>query len=446
MVWLYPAALLGLFALALPLLIHLLVHRRAERLLFPTLRFVRPTRLASIRRQLIDDVPLLLVRAAIVAAAAAAVAGPLVVTPARRATWKARVVRAIVVDAGVVDARVQQEASTAFRSTVIQTTSVAEGLRRAVGWLREAPPATREIVALSPFPISSVSGADMAAIPSDVGIRFVRAGSLPAVLTEGARPSLGPSADSARAERHARSVVLDGERTRVLDLADGDAMIPVAIEAPEDSRSAAGAALAAVLSQRVLAPAPDRAARLVLVGAPAYASALSAASPVRLAWMADAVAAIARDEQLSAAARSIAGGLTDRRFTRPPWQPLFEGSAPIAAAAADGARLLIVSAAPVRDVASPLLLRAIFNSLAPRNDLSRGEVLPIPDADLRAWERRAAPVDAPDLSRAEKDDRRWLWGAALALLAVEAWLRRKRARSAAALSARDRSTEVADVA
>jgi hypothetical protein len=75
-IWLNPLALFALAALAAPILIHILVQRRAERLSFPTLRFLQPTRLAAIRRHLLEDVGLLAVRAAILATAVAALARP----------------------------------------------------------------------------------------------------------------------------------------------------------------------------------------------------------------------------------------------------------------------------------------------------------------------------------------------------------------------------------
>jgi len=96
MVWFFPAAWFALAALAAPLVIHLLAHHRARPLAFPTLRFIRPTRLAAIRRRALEDVVLLTARMGILAAAVAAFAGPLLVTPARRASWNARLVRAIV--------------------------------------------------------------------------------------------------------------------------------------------------------------------------------------------------------------------------------------------------------------------------------------------------------------------------------------------------------------
>src|ERR1700704_1365916 len=96
MFWLNPSALFALAAVAAPILIHILIQRKAERFPFPTLRFLQPTRLAAIRRHLIEDWPLLAIRVALLAAAAAALAGPLIVTSARRQAWDRRVARAIV--------------------------------------------------------------------------------------------------------------------------------------------------------------------------------------------------------------------------------------------------------------------------------------------------------------------------------------------------------------
>ena len=47
-----------------------------------------------------------------------------------------------------------------------QAASLADGIRRAVLWLDAAPPARREIVIASPFPIGSITQADVAAVPA----------------------------------------------------------------------------------------------------------------------------------------------------------------------------------------------------------------------------------------------------------------------------------------
>jgi len=42
--WLSPVALFAMAAVAAPILIHILIHRRAQPFAFPTLRFLQPMR------------------------------------------------------------------------------------------------------------------------------------------------------------------------------------------------------------------------------------------------------------------------------------------------------------------------------------------------------------------------------------------------------------------
>ena len=408
---------------------HLLVHKRAEPLVFPTLRFVLPTRLAAIRRQFLDDVPLLLVRAAILGAATAAMAAPFVMTTSRRTAWNARVVRAIVIDGESARPLAQQEVDTAFRATVIKAQTISDGVKRAVTWMGNAPPAKLEIVVVSAFPIGSLNASDVIAIPAGVGVRFVRVGSLPRTASSDARSTLGAASNPVRARLHLRSVMLDAGATRVAEKDGDETTLPVNVDASQADRPAVDAALAAVLAEGVFAPAPNHAARLVVVGAPGYADALASAQAMSQRWMADGAAAIARDAEFAAAARVATAHLADSRFTQAPWQPLGDDPRPFAAAAASGDRLLIVSAAAARDFATPLLLRATLNSLAPRPSPFQVEVLAIPDATLGNWQRPPGDVMAPDNRRLDEDDRRWLWAAALALLAVEGWMSRARSAS-----------------
>ena len=182
--WQSPAALFALAAIAAPVLIHILVHRRAETFAFPTLRFLQPTRLAAIRRHVLEDAPLLAVRAAILVTAVVALAGPLVVTPARRHAWDQRVVRAVVRDA---DAAAAQSGVGSVEETALRreftAASLRDGIHRAIAWLESSPPARRELVVASRFPVGSITAADIATIPAVIGIRLERAGTLPATQT-----------------------------------------------------------------------------------------------------------------------------------------------------------------------------------------------------------------------------------------------------------------------
>jgi len=404
-IWLNPFALLGLAAVAAPILIHILVQRRATPFPFPTLRFLRPTRLAAIRRHLLDDVPLLAVRIAAIAAAAGALAGPLLLTPARRAAWNARLARATVSE-GAAASFQGAEASYVQR---FDTADLRDGIARAVAWLDAAPPARREIVVLSPFALDSFARSDLRDVPPDVGIRLVRSGQLPANRSLAAPPILQADSGSPAAHRRDRTIELNGPATSVRESDGSPAVLPVEIVATADEKRAAEAALAAVLSQRVFAPAPGRQARVVFAASSAAPPAASR-SPALAPWIADAIARLTIDEALQAAGPpSAAGDVASPWFT----------------ASSDGARLVVTTRVPPTDLGAALLLRSIVNALADRR-ASRSDILTISDADLRAWERPAGEVGSPRLDTIADDDRRWWWAAVLALLVVETLVRRTR--------------------
>ncbi len=440
MSWLNPSALFALAAIAAPILIHILVQRRAERFPFPTLRFLQPTRLAAIRRHLLEDPGLLAIRIGVLAAAVVALAGPLLVTAARRRAWDSRLVQAIVIDDDAM------AAATAFPSRDdkpgptlqrrFEGPSLPDGIGRAILWLDTTPPARREIVIASPFPIGSITNADVAAVPRGIGIRFERTSTLPETRTlDGGRLLTQSGA-------RRRELTLTGVRTSARDVAAGDQLTwPIEIVADAADKPALDAAAAAVLSQHVWAAPPDRRARVVLIpgtsadlppsrygGRPAVVNSVSDAVPITVPWMADAVARMAKDHDLRATAMGVAGGLTDKRFVTAPWQVLAVAAdgRPLAAAAGSADRLLVVSAAGAMSLATPVLLRSIANGISSIPDLRQAEVMPIADAVLKRWSRPAAPVVSPRIETVDHDDRRWSWLATLCLLALEHWIRRAR--------------------
>ena len=434
MIFLNPAALVALAAIAAPILIHILIQRQAERFPFPTLRFLQPTRLAAIRRHLLDDLPLLAVRIALLAAAAAALAGPLLITDARRQAWDRRLVRETVTDS--------------------ETTTLSDGIQRAVATLETAPRARREIVVSSALPIGSITEADVAAIPAAIGVRFERTGTLPATRTVAAGRLLTSGGVLAR------EVTLAGDRTSVRDAAvpstglgaGADAVAwPIDVVTSKADQPAVEAAIATVRSQRVWAGVADRRARLFVADVAQHSpkpvgeggkAAPADAMPIRQPWIASAVARIAGDRDLNAAAARVSAGLAAATFRAAPWQTLAAAAdgRPLAVAAAAANGLLVASAAPASDIATPLLLRAIANAIADVPDLQRAEVLPIADAVLRRWSRPAPPLTTPRIDTVDQDDRRWLWLAVLGLLALETWLRRVRP---AEVERREEDTRVA---
>lgn len=402
MIWLNPLAWLGLIVLVAPILIHILVQRRAERFAFPTLRFIQPTRLAAIRRHVLEDLPLLIVRAGILGAVVSALAGPLLLTAARRHAWNSRTVRAIVSDHANAGAE-----TGAFRSETFETPDLRDGVRRACAWLESAPPARRELLVSAPLAMGSIARADLDAVPPDVGIRFIRSGTLPAERSFAGRPVL--SADPQRpsvSEVRNRTIELTGASTAVRESPGAPSRVPIELVTPPESRKAAEAALAAVLSQRVFVPLPGRSARVVFVGQE-FDRRLMTAPPTE-PWIADAIARIAEDNDLQAV---NADGT--------PW----------IAAASDGPVLVVRTKEPATSLVTLRLMRTVLNALAEPigGDAHQGvpnEILPIPDSQLRGWERSAGEVRTPRLDTLEHDDRRWWWAAALLLIALETWMRR----------------------
>ena len=431
MIWLSPLALIGIAAVAAPILIHILVQRRAERFAFPTLRFLQPTRLAAIRRHVLEDLPLLAVRAAIVVGAAVALAGPLLVTPARRAAWNARVARAVVVQGGPERAALRALAATSpseapqpppspapspsdvgrpFRGrqgdeaaiaaqTTIEAVDLRDGIARAVAWLEVAPPAKRELLIVSTFVLGSIARADLHDVPRDVGIRFERSGQPPATQSFAATPVLVADLESRDVRQRDRTIDIDGATTSVREAAATPAAVPIEIVGAADIKAAADATLAAVLSRRVPAPVSGRFARVV------FAAVLPASTtpPSLPPWIANAIARIATD----GAARGA--------------------DSPSTAASTDGSRLIVTTTLPPADLRTALLFRSIFDVLQTSDaKLQTFEVATVPDADLRAWERPAGEVRSPNIERIDRDDRRWWWAVVLVLLALETVMRRAR--------------------
>jgi len=397
MIWLVPAAWIGALAIAAPIVVHLLARPRAIAQPFPTLRFLPDTSRPALRRRRIDERVLLLVRCAIVFAAAAAFAGPLIMTNARRAIRNARLIREIVSDTDAAPLRTN--------------------LWRAIADLDFAPPGRREIVVRSAFPIGSITDADIAAVPESIGLTFERSGALPATRTVEAPPVLASTV------RVSRRTVLDGPRTSVVD---GDAtatVAPIEIVAPADRRDVLGA----VLAERVPATPPDRHARVLVTGAPSFAASVGAAEPIRVPWIADAVARMARDRDLQDVMSRQTTSLNAPAFNHEPWHVVAvnRDAQPIAAAAADADGRLIVATADVDDdLALALFVRAALNAMA-SPARHEADVIAIGDAQLRAWTRPPGPAPAPRLDAVEIDDRRVLWIAVLMLMGMELWMRRR---------------------
>ena len=170
--WIAPAALTGLALIALPIAVHLLVRQPVRQWPFPSLRFLRETQLAALRRRSIQDAALLGCRIAIVALTAVALAGPVLRSDARIAAFAARTSRAIVVIESVGDAELQKVAAGAWKTVTVRRLDATTALEDAVRWLNEQPPSAREIVFIGPLRRGSISDGGIARIPTEIGVRF----------------------------------------------------------------------------------------------------------------------------------------------------------------------------------------------------------------------------------------------------------------------------------
>ena len=421
--WLNPAALAGLAAVAGPLIVHLLRRQRAVRLRFATVRFIAAASTEAVRPRPPSDRLLLLVRAAIVAGAAAALAEPIVMTPARRAAWDARISRAIVVDASpsMSEAATRAgEAAAAERiraahAITLQTREIGEGIARAVAQLRAAPASRREIVIVSDLHGGSVTPADLETIPRSFGVRFVDVGRLPAARTVDGGLTFG----AGPIEPRAASIDIS---------ADGTAVRLTPQRSPlEGLRIVAGRHADALLRTVALAgaPAPSPAEPLAVTFAPVPV--LASLAP----WMTRTVLGMRRDQRLAAAAREHRASPPGAHAGSPPWAIVAHSGSgdPIVLAGASGRELVIlVRASPGEFVAAAALRSALLARHSHGPPWQEQEVERIPESTLSAWTRAPQPFvpGAGNVVTPHGRDGRVVWLLVLGLLLLETMMRRPR--------------------
>ena len=434
MVWLLPAALAGLTLLAGPVALHLLTRHRARRLPFPTLRFVQPSNTAAVRLRQPTDVWLLILRLSTVAFAVAACAQPLLVTSWRLAGWNGRVARAIVIDSslsmklidgsGRVPAALaaeiaRAEETNAFQATRLEAADVNEGLTRAARLLEAMPPARREIVVVSDFQAKALDSRALAAIPKEVGLRFVRAGTAPS-----RREWTGQPMSGWRGDRWEPTTAIDGTSTttvwrRAAPMPGG--LRGLSISASHEEEPAVQIAVRAAEALGVPSTPTDMRIALAFDGA-ALPPSFEKAHEIRSRAAAHLLESLRANELLSQASKNVEDP-TDLRVS-PPWTPMIRDprGRPLVAAAEGAGELLVRTAARAGSIFAPALIRALLLSrdIAPAPDQ---EVNQIPDAQLDSLRREPGPVTPQSWPRADRTDARWFWTAALALLLVETWIR-----------------------
>jgi hypothetical protein len=439
MIWQNPWAWLGLATVALPVIIHLLGRGHARVHRFPTLRFIDASRLLPTRRTRLSDLLIFAVRVSVLIAAAAALSQPVLVTGRRSTAANAALARAIIVDtsgnvtpAGRASLDSIQRENPLTRgasvATVIVTGEPSAAIPGAGEWL-EQQPIRGEIAIISRFRRGALDSADIATIPARLGVRLVR---VPSKAPESVERRTR-TAENETVER----ITASDERTEVewsARAAPADNVAP-AIFASANEKSHAEAALRAAGTVPVALPLDSNS--VIGVVEPGYeprASLLANSIRPRRAWMMDIVARLAADSTLVEAGRraAIVSTLGD---TNAVVVARTDSRQPVVLAAENAAegreRLLFFSLVDAGSLASAALIAGIRHASSMAPPAQWLEPSTIPEAQLARWQREPSVGSFPRRTSGDDatdgdSDGRWLWLAALALLALETWLRRER--------------------
>jgi len=435
--WQQPAALFGLVLAAIPLIIHLLRTRRADRIQFPSIRFIRPSTTAAVRLRSPSDWSLLAVRTAIVTVAVLALARPVLLTPGRMTSWNAVTSTAILVDtsdsmrragpSGRSSADAAEEAAAAEQLAAahavrIDSDGLSRDVARAVAWLRDVPPSRREIVIVSDAQRGAIDATALSAVPAGIGIRFIEVGDDVRERTVDSFGRLGVAGVAARNQQ----VTLAEEATRVtLQVSGSSAVQGLRLVTSLGEASDGEKLLRAVATAGAPAPSSEQG---LIFEFPASGQATLVSGAIAEPWMVRAALRLQQDEDFQRAARR---GEVDRsavdaiRAREDAWTVLARdrNGVPIVNAAASGREMVLAVRAPVSSFLAAATVRATLGARQGSVAMPEAEVLRIPRAALTVQSRPPGPVEQDAWRRAGGSDARWLWLTALALLLVEQWLR-----------------------
>jgi hypothetical protein len=403
--WTVPWALTGLLLLAGPMAAHMLRRRNARRIVFPTTRFLQPTRAAAVRLRAPSDLALLALRLIVVLAAVLAAAQPVWLAAWRTARWNQRYARAVVLDVSrsvpsPADASALADREMrAFASARFASDDLDDAVGRAAAWLADAPPARREIVIVSDFQRGALAKETLTAVHPDIGIRFITAGP-PRAMPDLALPPI----TGWRGAQWQPSAKIDGDKVDAKWVRGGPATLDwISTRQPPGEAAAAARALAGAASFGVRAGGDGERAVVEFAGAVASAS----AKPATASWMLRAALAIRRS-------------------------PLLRQAGGQATFAAENGVLIVRANVAADSAAAPAVLRTVMLALRAPNIVDReAEPATIAAASLADWQREAALVARPSsVKTSDGLESRWLWAIALIAIGVETWWRRAPARAA----------------
>ncbi|HUF47646.1 MAG TPA: BatA domain-containing protein, partial [Vicinamibacterales bacterium] len=323
MTWGNPWAWIGLAALAVPVIIHLLTTVRATPMPFPTVRFLPPASPAATHRRRIDDWLRLVVRLTILALAVAALAQPWLAWRDRQPAERALVARAVVVDSSASMARPSTDGRAALDvarsraadliggarlSTLIESDDLGAALKAARHWIDTTPGVGRGagVFVISDFQVGAFVSSDVAVLPSETGVELIK------VVVTGAPDVELPPIDVG-AERLTATATFDDTGTRVrwvrTPAGSGDQTPGPDLEwlaGPDDA--AAARATVAAARQVTAVGRRESAVTLVWPGTPERARLLADAGPVGEPWMAEIIGALPREAAVTAASRPTPAG------------------------------------------------------------------------------------------------------------------------------------------
>jgi hypothetical protein len=445
-IWQNPWAWLGLLAVAIPILIHLLGRDRAPRYSFPSLRFIEMAELPPTRRTRLHDLLLLATRIAIVAIAAAALAQPLVLLASRRAAIDDRLARAIVVDTSASMLRstpsgaraldsarsaAKQLASDARTSVVIETSSPSAAVDGAVAWL-QSQASRRELVVVSDFQVGAIDSSVIGRVPSAIGVRTV---------------PIAIRSENVDLER--QSISRDRSIVAHVDVANTPTSVAWTLGSPVDSgaraeprisldaanRDGVDAVMSAAKAVGLVTPVDTGPLVTIVFGNAADREALARrATRVSSPALADLVARLRADSLIAPTHGVAAGQVASRGNGVPLLGPVvMDTSGYVVAIAGEDTssgshRLLIFLSDTAPTVQSAMLVAAIRRALsvaAPAGELDPSIVA---SPMIASWQRPPASAPTREMldSATGPSDARWLWLVVLGLIAIESWLRRER--------------------
>jgi hypothetical protein len=317
------------------------------------------------------------------------------------------------------------ELTSAAYGRAFESVAVADGIARAAAWLSSAPPARRELVVVSDFQNGAFDRNALAALGDSVGVRLVSVGRPAETRRFSGLATLGSAAGSTKQQ----TIELSGASTTVTTAPTQNPNAGLRLLLQPGEANLASKLLRSVAVAGAAAGAADEPIAIKFAGAPDEAVKVSS---VASEWMLRTVLRLQEDTTLrSLAVRSAAVSQLGESEAGA-WTTVARDHTQqsIVRAVASGNELLVDVDAPGDSLLAATVVRAVLNARRNGSDFGEQEIARIDPSSLSALNRPSGEVTREAWRNAESTDARWLWLGALMLLAVEQWLRDRRASRA----------------